>query len=626
MSGDVIKEFLVSLGYKVDSSGERRFTDGIKNATKTVTELGLAAGAAAVAVGAAVAKMADRLDTLYFTSQRTKASAENIQALGFAADQMGSSADSAQGSLEALAKFLRVNPGGENLIHSWGVQTRDANDQLLDTTEIMGNLGSVFRNMSYPQAYRRAEVLGIDEKTLMAMIKGMDGFETEYKKILARYGLDTDKAAEQSHQFMLGLRDLRANAEVLGMVIGTKLIGMFDELGYRWNSLDSGTKSNIETFAKWVAGIAIATKAMFMLDAALDANPIGLAIMAIAALGSAILLLWDDYKVWKEGGKSLIDWGKWKPEIDLALAGIQGMIEALKFLKIAFDDVKKAASWMQTSQDNTQHWIGQQFAKLAQDPNISKDSPAYKFYASSARAYGIDPDTGKVLPSETKPDPGSNSTDQSTTSIFDQIRRQMEGLPYTHGVPDSQATPSSSEPIGIQNNNPGNLRTGPNGSFGTYATPMEGLQALRDQLSLYFNGGSAAAGHQHLDTLRDIISTYAPKSENNTAAYISDVAKQMGVTADAQLNLNDPQTMAALMRGIIQHEEGYNPYSSEMINQAAGNNQQAQPTTSGTSLSQSTQITVYGAKDAQATANAVAGEQNQVNQRLARNFQFAAAT
>lgn len=615
MSTDVIREFLVSLGYKVDASSEKRFTDGIKTASKTVTELGVAAGAAAVAVGAAVSKMASQLDTMYFSSQRTKSSVENIQALGFAADQMGSSADSAQGSLEALAKFLRVNPGGENLIHSWGVQTRDANNQLLDTTEIMKNLGGVFRNMSYPQAYRRAEVLGIDEKTLMAMIKGMDGYEERYKQILARYGLDTDKAAEQSHQFMLRLRDLKANAEALSTVVGTRVLGIFDELGYRWDSLDKSTQDNIKSFAKWTAAIGAGALVIA-----------GGPVAWIGSLVAAVAALWDDYKTWKEGGKSLIDWGKWKPEIDLALAGIQGMIEALKFLKIAFDDVKKAASWMQTSQDNTQHWIGQQFAKLAQDPNISKDSPAYKFYASSARAYGVDPDTGKVLPSETKPDPGSNSTDQSTTSIFDQIRRQMEGLPYTHGVPDSQATPSSSEPLGIQNNNPGNLRTGPNGSFGTYATPMEGLQALRDQLSLYFNGGSAAAGHQHLDTLRDIISTYAPKSENNTAAYIADVAKQMGVTADAQLNLNDPQTMAALMRGIIQHEEGYNPYSSEMINQAAGNNQQAQPSTSGTSLSQSTQITVYGAKDAQATASAVAGEQNQVNQRLARNFQFAAAT
>ncbi|MBE9698295.1 lytic transglycosylase domain-containing protein, partial [Escherichia coli] len=29
-------------------------------------------------------------------------------------------------------------------------------------------------------------------------------------------------------------------------------------------------------------------------------------------------LLYDDYQTWKEGGKSLIDWSKWQPEIEQA--------------------------------------------------------------------------------------------------------------------------------------------------------------------------------------------------------------------------------------------------------------------------------------------------------------------
>lgn len=44
-------------------------------------------------------------------------------------------------------------------------------------------------------------------------------------------------------------------------------------------------------------------------------SPIGL----ITALAAGIALLWEDYKTWKEGGQSLIDWGKWKPEVDAAL-------------------------------------------------------------------------------------------------------------------------------------------------------------------------------------------------------------------------------------------------------------------------------------------------------------------
>ncbi|GLQ96479.1 hypothetical protein [Dyella mobilis] len=655
---DVIREFLVSLGYKVDASGEKRFTDGIKTATKTVMELGLAAGATAVALGAAVAKMAEQLDGLYFASQRTKAAAENIKALGFAADQMGSSADAAQGSLENFAKFLAINPNGENLVRSWGIQTRDVNGQLRDTTQIMNDLGGLFRKLGPAQAYRRSEVLGIDYKTMLALMNGMDGFEDRYKQILARYGLDTKKAAEQSHQFMLRMRDLRANADVLGTVIGTHLIGVFDELEYRWNSLDSTTQSNIESFGKWAAAIVAGA-------AVIAGGPV----VWIGALAAAIGLLWDDYRVWKEGGKSLIDWGKWKPEIDLAKAGIDligdglnnlvaigkaawphmvgGWHDLTAAIKDAYEWImkiihavegSKAFQWVMEKSQGIRAGITNAFDQ-AKGWVLNKTKGPRDSIAQLYAQTGI-VDRVKNFGSEVQAgvDTDQEATDRSNAAdALGQLWRQLTGQPYDHGTPD-QAPPAAGRPsdqssgatdqapLGVRDNNPGNLRTGPGGSFGNYATPEQGLQALSHQLGLYFNGQSAAAGYRHLQTLRDILSTYAPKSENDTGAYIADVAKQMGVSPDAQLNLNDPQVMASLMRGIIQHEDGYNPYSSEMIDHAAGNQASAAPSIAGVSLEQKTYITVSGTDKPQETARAVASEQNTVNQRLARNFQFATAT
>ena len=48
--------------------------------------------------------------------------------------------------------------------------------------------------------------------------------------------------------------------------------------------------------------------------------------MSVAA---ALLLLYDDYKTWKEGGKSLIDWSKWEPDIIKAKAAIDWIIAHL---------------------------------------------------------------------------------------------------------------------------------------------------------------------------------------------------------------------------------------------------------------------------------------------------------
>lgn len=607
MAAETIREFLVSLGYKVDTSGERKFVDGIKNVSKEVAALGAATVATATAVLAAVSKMANGLEDLYFVSQRTKSSAENIKALGFAADQLGSSSDAARGSIEALAKFLRINPGGESLIKSWGIQTRDANGELRDTTELLTDLGKLFRSMPYAQAYARANVLGIDEKTLQALIKGTDQFSDRYKQILARYGLDVTKATELSHQFNVSLRDLKANFEVLGTVVGTRIIGILNELEYRWDSLDASTKDNIKVTAEWVAGL-VAGAAIIL----------GGPVAWIGALAAAITLLWDDYKVWKEGGKSLIDWGKWKPEIDLAKAGIDLIADGLNNLwavaKFAWPHivegwheltaaVKEAYEWVMkvvhaVENSKAVQWVLEK-TQGTRDAVASVYSKAYNWIAGKVDE-GVTPDVKRDA--------------SSFGNAASQIWKQITGKPYEHGQPDTPAPADGSQPLGIRQNNPGNLRTGPGGTFGSYATPQDGLNALSNQLSLYFTGQSAAAGHKKLQTVRDILSTYAPSSENNTSAYIADVAGRLGVSPDAQLNLNDVATKAKLMQAITLHEQGRNPYSDAMYQQAAGANLSAQTT-----------INVYGSGNPQETASAVGREQDTVNQRLVRNFQTTAA-
>ncbi|WP_165430938.1 hypothetical protein [Atlantibacter hermannii] len=111
---------------------------------------------------------------------------------------------------------------------------------------------------------------------------------------------------------------------------------------------------------------------------------------------------------------------------------------------------------------------------------------------------------------------------------------------------------------GLRNNNPGNLNYvgqagatkegGPNGRFAVFETMQQGIAALYKQLQLYFSRGK--------DTIREIINTYAPSSENDTGAYISAIAKKLGKGADEILNSSDTETIFNLMRGIIDHENG----------------------------------------------------------------------
>ncbi|MCK1076367.1 hypothetical protein MX032_10630 [Enterobacter cloacae subsp. cloacae] len=125
-----------------------------------------------------------------------------------------------------------------------------------------------------------------------------------------------------------------------------------------------------------------------------------------------------------------------------------------------------------------------------------------------------------------------------------------------------------SAPRGIRNNNPGNLNYagqagatmegGEGGRFAVFESMQHGVAALYKQLQLYFKRG--------INTLSSIVKTYAPASDNNNVdAYISALTKATGKDANEVLDSGDTATIARLMKGIVDHENGKGYISSSDI-------------------------------------------------------------
>ncbi|MEX0633553.1 hypothetical protein M8494_21905 [Serratia ureilytica] len=55
------------------------------------------------------------------------------------------------------------------------------------------------------------------------------------------------------------------------------------------------------------------------------------------------------------------------------------------------------------------------------------------------------------------------------------------------------------------------------------------------------------------------------RKENKTDAYIKAICEQLGVAADQQIDVTNPRTLAALCAGIVNHENGSQPYTDEQI-------------------------------------------------------------
>lgn len=356
----VIRDFMVALGFKTDNSGLKQMQDAMGGVELKAAALKGALLALATGAVVAVRQTASELDKLYFSSQRIGASVTNINAYGNAIAQLGGSAEGAVGSLESLAEKMRNSPGYEGMINSLGVQTKDANGAMRDRVEVMKDLSGVLSKMPAYQANAYASSLGIDQNTLMAMrdgkfVSNMD----KYQNIQKELGMNDD-LAKSGNEFMTEYRDLtmmtKTGFQVIVMQAGKALIPILRLLNQMlqmgisaFSQLNPQIKEGLAVGLRF-AMLAVVFGGFFkvfgmifkfipmlksfigllkLFRLAFLASPIGI----ILALAAALALLYDDYKTWKEGGKSLFDWSKWTNGIDTIIGKIKDFLEILDQVK-----------------------------------------------------------------------------------------------------------------------------------------------------------------------------------------------------------------------------------------------------------------------------------------------------
>ena len=125
-------------------------------------------------------------------------------------------------------------------------------------------------------------------------------------------------------------------------------------------------------------------------------------------------------------------------------------------------------------------------------------------------------------------------------------------------------------PRGIRNNNPGNIRVSnakwqgklaiednTDGVFEQFETMEQGIRALFVLLRTYIT-------KKGLNTVRKIITTYAPSNENDTKAYIKNVCRITGFEENEKLLFNDT-FMVPLVEAIAFHECGGSYITEEQV-------------------------------------------------------------
>ncbi|HBB1405795.1 lytic transglycosylase catalytic [Escherichia coli] len=657
MNAETIKDFLVSLGFSVDDAGAKKFGSVLAGTTANVIKMGLAVEGAALSVVAFTAKIASGLDNLYWASQRTGATVQGIQSIGYAVSQVGGSVDAARSSLESLSRFIRNNPGAEGFLNRLGVQTRDASGNMRDMAAIFTGVGQKLSSMPYYRANQYAQMLGIDENTLMAMRRGVGQFSAQYSEMVKAIGFNADQAALSSNRFMTSLKSLGEMAgmarDKIGSNLADGLVGQIDNLRKKiienfpkievtitkvikgilwlgeivgrvafrivdgvgdiiewWGKLDAETKTLIEVIGGLVVAMRILNSTFWM-------SPIGLITGLIVALG----LLWEDYKTWKEGGNSLIDWEKWQPAIDKAKDAITWLRDHLLELKDGVGGWQNALEILGTFIAGV--WVSKVLGAFGKISGLPVPPWLKGWMAYAAYLYSDRENIGASAKSSwdyTKQNIGDSLRWLGIDTDFGRNPHTVKGANIQSDIPGAEPEQhAQATKRGERNNNPGNLNFAgqagaslerPGGRFARFETAFDGLRALARQLMLYAGRG--------INSVEKIISTWAPASDNNnTTAYIRAVSQRLGVDPRAALNMSDPQTMSALMSSIIQHENGRNIYSRELINKAAV----AGISGKVTEVNQQNTYHIYGGGDPHAVGNEVARRQQSANAQVMRSNQ-----
>jgi GH24 family phage-related lysozyme (muramidase) len=234
-AANVLREFVVKLGWKVDEQQFRRFQESMAKTAKTAVEvsknfvkLGEASALALTGMGATLNAIAKPMESLYFAAQRTGASGKELREFAFAAEQIGVSAEQAQGAVEGLAAATRNNPGLRGILSGMGIDPNQT-----DSVRTLYSLLVKLRALPHYQGAQIAGMFGINEQTFTMLENGlpeMQKYMTLREKMFRQAGIDPDQADKRAHEYMIQVRILKEEIKDLAIIMATRLMPIAEKV------------------------------------------------------------------------------------------------------------------------------------------------------------------------------------------------------------------------------------------------------------------------------------------------------------------------------------------------------------------------------------------------------------
>lgn len=316
---------------------------------------GLLLGASGLSKLALDAAKANReLDT---TAKNLGMARKELSAWQGAAEMAGESANGMSGYMKTLSGDMQslIMMGDTSVLpyfNALGVSLLDSTGKARKLDDVMLDLADRFSTMDRQQAYTLAQQMGIDDGTFNTLSRGRAEMERMLEIQRDMYH-SSEADIENSRKLAEARAVLNARWESLKLMIGNALIPVLTTLTeivsgfvgflvkheYVTKGVFLGIATAIGVFL--VPMLVTATAAVFAFIA-----PFTPLIAAVTGLGAAFGLLYDDYKTWAEGGKSLFDWGRFTSYINSSKVSTDSLGKSFIYLTTGYTSWSEAANGM----------------------------------------------------------------------------------------------------------------------------------------------------------------------------------------------------------------------------------------------------------------------------------------
>lgn len=384
----VIDELLVGLGFEYDPKEMKQFKDDVGetvNVIKSLTKVAVAGAAAIAAMTVASTKASDEQGKL---ADEIGDTVDNIDALQFANQRSGGSADGMANSLRQLsiraAEAARGAGAGVEAFGLLGISVTEANGKLKPTSDLLLEISDQFGDLSKSQQIELADKLGVRDS--IRLLQQGKASITDLVSEARALGVTTKEDAAIAAEFQDSLTDIWQVTKQISRTLTKVFAPAMTEINNQFTEWWKINRAMIEQkLPEWIDKFTTAMKLLTIAVGGFIAFRLaghlialigllkGLSLATVAASASALILpaliaatavafvaLVEDAKTFFEGGESFIGdmikkYPEWASEINVVasslavISDLTGMIfdgwsDIIDLFKnFSFDGLKEVA-------------------------------------------------------------------------------------------------------------------------------------------------------------------------------------------------------------------------------------------------------------------------------------------